>query len=142
MLLRTVADRLRGCLRPADTAARLGGDEFVDPAQRADRPASASARVVDRIRTQLDVPVILGEGVVATVGASIGVALGDAETPDADTLVRQLRHRHVRRQARGRHDFVVYEPDMGDTTVSPQGHRGRAGRGDPQRRADARSTSR
>ena len=27
-LLRTVAQRLRSCLRRADTAARLGGDEF------------------------------------------------------------------------------------------------------------------
>ena len=116
-LLRTVADRLRGCLRPADTAARLGGDEFAvllnGPIDR-----FGIARVIDRIRTQLDVPVILGEGVVATVGASIGVALGDTETPDADTLVRQSDiAMYVAKRSAGT-DFVVYEPGMGDTTVS------------------------
>jgi diguanylate cyclase (GGDEF)-like protein len=114
VLLRTVADRLRGCLRPADTAARLGGDEFVlllnGPIDR-----FAVARVVERIRAQLDVPVLLGEDVVATVGASIGIALGD-DVRDADTLVR---HADVAMYAAKRsvgNDFVVYEPGLGDTT--------------------------
>jgi diguanylate cyclase (GGDEF)-like protein len=117
VLLRTVADRLRGCLRPADTAARLGGDEFAvllnGPVDR-----FAITRVIERIRSQLDVPVVLGEGVVATVGASIGVAVGDTETPDADTLVRQSDiAMYVAKRSAGT-DFVVYEPGMGDTTVS------------------------
>ncbi|HEY4631515.1 MAG TPA: EAL domain-containing protein, partial [Blastococcus sp.] len=115
VLLRTVADRLRGCLRPADTAARLGGDEFVvllnGPIDRL-----GVARVVERIRAQLDVPVLLGEGVVTTVGASIGVALGDVETLDADTLVR---HADVAMYAAKRTPgtkFQVYEPGLGNTT--------------------------
>ena len=115
VLLRTVADRLRGCLRPADTAARLGGDEFVvllnGPIDRL-----GVARVVDRIRAQLDVPVLLGEGVVTTVGASIGVAIGDAGTPDADTIVR---HADIAMYAAKRSlgsDFLVYEPGLGNTT--------------------------
>ncbi|TFV76232.1 EAL domain-containing protein [Blastococcus sp. CT_GayMR20] len=117
MLLRTVADRLRGCLRPADTAARLGGDEFVvllnGPIDRL-----GVARVVDRIRAQLDVPVLLGEGVVTTVGASIGVALGDQDYPDADTLVR---HADIAMYAAKRSlgsDFLVYEPGLGNSTTT------------------------
>src|SRR3954452_2211439 len=115
VLLRTVADRLRGCLRPADTAARLGGDEFVvllnGPVDR-----FGVTRVVERIRAQLDVPILLGEGVVTTVGASIGVALGDVETLDADTLVR---HADVAMNAAKRTPgtkFQVYEPGLGNTT--------------------------
>src|SRR3954453_6827047 len=117
VLLRTVADRLRGCLRPADTAARLGGDEFVvllnGPIDR-----FGVDRVIDRVRAQLDVPVLLGDGVVTTVGASIGVALGDHTTPDADTLVR---HADIAMYAAKRSlgsDFLVYEPGLGDSTAT------------------------
>src|SRR3954453_56187 len=116
-LLRTVADRLRGCLRPADTAARLGGDEFAvllnGPIDR-----FGVARIVERMRAQLDVPVLLGEGVVTTVGASIGVALGDGGTPDADTLVP---HADIAMYAAKRglgEAFLVYEPGMGNATVT------------------------
>jgi diguanylate cyclase (GGDEF)-like protein len=117
VLLRTVADRLRGCLRPADTAARLGGDEFAillnGPIDR-----FGIARVVDRVRAQLDVPVLLGEGVVTTVGASIGVALGDAGTPDADTLVRQADIAMYAAKRSIGTDFLLYEPGLGDTAVT------------------------
>jgi diguanylate cyclase (GGDEF)-like protein len=117
VLLRTVADRLRGCLRPADTAARLGGDEFVlllnGPIDRL-----GVARVVERVRAQLDVPVLLGEGVVTTVGASIGIAIGDAETPDADTLVRNADIAMYTAKRSPGLDFLVYEPALGATTVT------------------------
>ena len=117
MLLRTVADRLRGCLRPADTAARLGGDEFVvllnGPIDRL-----GVARVVGRLRAQLDVPVLLGEGVVTTVGASIGVALGDADTPDSDTLVRQADIAMYAAKRSLGSDFLVYEPGLGNTATT------------------------
>ena len=114
VLLRTVADRLRGCLRPADTAARLGGDEFVvllnGPIDR-----FGVDRVIERIRTQLDVPVLLGEGVVTTVGASIGVAIGDVDIPDADTLVRNADVAMYTAKRSLGNDYVIYEHGMGDT---------------------------
>ena len=117
VLLRTVADRLRGCLRPADTAARLGGDEFVlllnGPIDRL-----GVARIVERVRAQLDVPVLLGEGVVTTVGASVGIAIGDAETSDADTLVRNADIAMYTAKRSPGLDFVVYEPALSATTVT------------------------
>jgi diguanylate cyclase (GGDEF)-like protein len=117
VLLRTVADRLRGCLRPADTAARLGGDEFVlllnGPIDRL-----GVARIVERVRAQLDVPVLLGDGVVTTVGASIGIAIGDAETPDADTLVRNADIAMYTAKRSPGLDFLVYEPALGATAVT------------------------
>jgi diguanylate cyclase (GGDEF)-like protein len=88
MVLRTIAHRLRNCLRPADTAARLGGDEFAvllgGPLDR-----QGVDRIVDRIRAQFDVPVDIGEGRLARIGASIGIAVGSVGIEDADSLIRQ-----------------------------------------------------
>ena len=113
-VLRTIATRLRGCLRPADTAARLGGDEF---AVLLGGPLDAQgiSRVVDRIRAQFDVPVDLGEGHVAKIGASIGIAVGSVDTEDADRLIRQsdIAMYAAKRSGGG---CSYYEPGMGDPT--------------------------
>jgi diguanylate cyclase (GGDEF)-like protein len=113
-VLRTIATRLRGCLRPADTAARLGGDEF---AVLLGGPIDAQgiSRVLDRIRAQFDVPVDLGNGHVAKIGASIGVAVGGVDTEDADRLIRQsdIAMYAAKRSGGG---CAYYEPGMGDPT--------------------------
>ena len=113
-VLRTIATRLRGCLRPADTAARLGGDEF---AVLLGGPLDAQgiSRVVDRIRAQFDVPVDLGEGHVAKIGASIGIAVGSVDVEDADRLIRQsdIAMYAAKRSGGG---YSYYEQGMGDPT--------------------------
>src|SRR4051812_21804962 len=112
-LLRTVANRIRGCLRPADTAARLGGDEFAillnGPIDQA-----GVARVMARIRSQLDVPVDLGDGRIATVGMSVGVALGGEGVEDADALIRQADIAMYSAKRGGGNDYLFYETGMGD----------------------------
>ena len=51
-LLRAVAERLRGCLRSADTAARLGGDEFALLVEEIGDPTEA-AHVANRLLTAM-----------------------------------------------------------------------------------------
>jgi diguanylate cyclase (GGDEF)-like protein len=72
-LLTAVGDRLRSCLRPADTAARLGGDEFAILLEDVEGVGEA-VRVAQRIHGALRVPFALGTHEVF-VEASIGVAL-------------------------------------------------------------------
>jgi diguanylate cyclase (GGDEF)-like protein len=112
-LLRTVANRIRGCLRPADTAARLGGDEF---AILLNGPIDQQgvSRVMARIRSQLDVPVDLGDGRIATVGMSVGVALGEEGVEDADALIRQADIAMYAAKRSGGNDYLFYDPGMGD----------------------------
>jgi diguanylate cyclase (GGDEF)-like protein len=112
MVLRTIAHRLRNCLRPADTAARLGGDEFAvllgGPLDR-----QGVDRIVDRIQAQFDVPVDIGEGRLARIGASIGIAVGDSGIADADNLIRQADIAMYSAK-RGGGGSIYFEPGMGD----------------------------
>ena len=139
-VLRTIATRLRGCLRPADTAARLGGDEF---AVLLGGPLDAQgiSRVVDRIRAQFDVPVDLGKGHVAKIGASIGIAVGSVDTEDADRLIRQsdIAMYAAKRSGGG---CAYYEPGMGDPTSAREDAGRRADPRDPATASSSPSTSR
>jgi diguanylate cyclase (GGDEF)-like protein len=112
VLLQAFAERLRECLRSADTAARLGGDEF---AVLLHGPIDSSGveHVLDRIRSQLDIPVDLGAGRVATVDASIGVAIADAGT-DVDTLIRHADVAMYTAKRGGGSSSTFYEEGLGD----------------------------
>jgi diguanylate cyclase (GGDEF)-like protein len=105
LLLKVFAERLDGCVRTADTAARLGGDEF---AVLLHGPIDTEGveTALARIRSALDVPVELGNGRSAKVGASIGVAFSDAGT-DIDSLIRRadLAMYTAKRNGRGRSVF-------------------------------------
>jgi diguanylate cyclase (GGDEF)-like protein len=114
VLLQVFAERLSDCLRSADTPARLGGDEFAvllhGPIDR-----SGVQHVLDRIRAQLDMPVDLGAGRVATIGASIGVAIADART-DVDTLIRHADVAMYTAKRGGGGSSTFYEEGLGDDT--------------------------
>ncbi len=83
-LLVVVADRLRGALRPSDTAARLGGDEFAVILEQAD--GRAAHRLAERILGALSTPIEV-EGTVWVVHGSIGIATAcPGETTTEDML--------------------------------------------------------
>ena len=96
-LLILVADRLRECLRPADTLARLGGDEFAVLLEELSEPEEA-ARVARRMLDALEAPFKVA-GREVFMSASIGIAAG---TSDADTLVRDADLAMYRAKATGR----------------------------------------
>ncbi|MCZ2848297.1 putative bifunctional diguanylate cyclase/phosphodiesterase [Modestobacter sp. VKM Ac-2978] len=109
-LLRTVAERLQGVVRAADTVARLGGDEFavlIDDT-RGGLPAAAS--LAERLLQVLDEPVLL-HGHRVTVAASIGIV---AAEPDATplSLFRDADIAMYQAKAAGRAQWVVFDPGM------------------------------
>ncbi len=85
-VLLAVADRLRGCVRGADTVARLGGDEFavlLEDLGDLDEAEHVARRMVEAVAE----PVLLGDTQV-TVGISIGIAFSNPDT-SADILLRE-----------------------------------------------------
>ncbi|MEU4624715.1 EAL domain-containing protein [Actinoplanes sp. NPDC023801] len=85
VLLVGVAQRLRACLRPGDTAARLGGDEFVVLLRDVtpDEAEQVTRRVIDAL-----VEPVVAEDHHLLVRASIGVAEGRSGD-DAGELLRR-----------------------------------------------------
>jgi diguanylate cyclase (GGDEF)-like protein/PAS domain S-box-containing protein len=81
--LRTVARRLRECVRESDTVARLGGDEFV-VLLSGQRVPEDSSLVAEKILSALTEPVAAG-GRHFEIGASIGISIypRDGTTPEA-----------------------------------------------------------
>ena len=117
LLLKVFAQRLHEAVRTADTAARLGGDEFAVLLHGA-IDEDGVERVLDRIRAQLDLPIELGGGRSAKVGASIGVSFGGTDT-DIDTLIRRADLAMYTAKRRGRGTTVYYDPALEAEPAEP-----------------------
>lgn len=104
-VLKTVAMRLQGLLRPADTVARLGGDEFVvlldNPANR-DNVGQVAIRVIREVGEPVEF-----NGNTGFVGTSIGVALFQSatETP-AEALLKMADDAMYLSKAAGKNTYT------------------------------------
>src|SRR5438477_1351723 len=109
-LLRQVADRLKSVIGNHGQVGRLGGDEF-----QAVLPGGADIGLLESLaRTLIDQvsrPYTI-EGNKVTIGASLGVAIGDPGRASADALVRNADLALYAAKAAGRGKHCVYEPSM------------------------------
>jgi diguanylate cyclase (GGDEF)-like protein/PAS domain S-box-containing protein len=109
-VLCVVAKRLAALVRPADTIARLGGDEFVVCCEGIDGLAGAEL-IATRVATALEAPIMVG-GTDVVVSASIGIALVDDPTIDAQALLRDADAAMYRAKERGRDRFEIFDHEM------------------------------
>jgi diguanylate cyclase (GGDEF)-like protein/PAS domain S-box-containing protein len=108
-LLVMIANRLRSCLRSADTAARLGGDEFAVLIEGVSDVDQAVA-VAERILLALGEPFSIGQ-LPVPLSASVGVALGSAHATSADELLRNADIAMYAAKRAGKGGHVVFRAD-------------------------------
>src|SRR5262249_21441710 len=109
-LLKSVAARIRGCIKQNDLIARLGGDEFA-VIQTA---VAAKAEVVDfvrRLHEAIRQPYqCLGHQL--STDASIGVALAPQDGTDLDQLIKSADLAMYGAKAEGRRTYRFFERSM------------------------------
>src|SRR5918997_208079 len=109
-LLIAVAERLKACLRPEDTAARLGGDEFTILVEDIASVGEA-VQIAERIAEMLQPPFALDEQKVFAT-ASIGIALNSPIREEPADLLRHADLPMYRAKHRGKARYEVFEPSM------------------------------
>jgi len=111
-LLKVVGERLQSTVRDDDTVGRLGGDEFVVLVESASGEAALDL-LADRLTEVLREPVELRDGrKLFSVTASIGVALGHYDTPDA--LLRDADLALYSAKAAGKDRYALFDASMNE----------------------------
>ena len=109
-LLRLVAGRLNGCVRPGDVVARLGGDEFVVILEGVKDEAEAIA-VAERIQHSLAQPFYL-DGRELFMSVSVGIAMSQPGVEHPEDYLRDADLAMYRAKLRGRARHEVFRADM------------------------------
>jgi diguanylate cyclase (GGDEF)-like protein len=111
-LLRQVATRVAGVLRPADLVARLGGDELAILVSGAD--TGAAARLAERVRDAIVPAFRLGDHerhVSASVGWRCWPAC-DGDDADAEALLRDADAAMYQAKDGGRNRVAAYSDEL------------------------------
>jgi diguanylate cyclase (GGDEF)-like protein/PAS domain S-box-containing protein len=112
LVMQTVGQRLKSCLRSTDTIARVGGDEFMvlidDLKLRQD-----ALGVAEKMLSALAAPTLV-EGHSLHVSASIGISAFPFDGDDAETLIRHADHAMYRAKELGRHNAQLFTRSMSE----------------------------
>jgi diguanylate cyclase (GGDEF)-like protein/PAS domain S-box-containing protein len=110
VLLKTVAERIAGCIRQSDTIARLGGDEFVlVTLHRADEDTRGGvAEVLAKVQEQIGRPIQVG-AVEVKVSCSIGVSVYRHDGALPEMMLRRADEAMYVAKKSGRNRVVFHD---------------------------------
>ena len=109
-LLKTVGQRLSGCVRETDTVARLGGDEFailLTAMAGRDDAVMLANRIIEVIKQPFDV-----EGNEILIGTSIGIAVAPDDGLDLDLLRRRADLVLYQVKSEGRNGYRFFTEEL------------------------------
>lgn len=107
VLLKSVAERLKLCLRDEDVIARLGGDEFVILLESL-RDIEYAKTVAERIQDYLKQPFQLGDMEVYC-GASIGIAFNSKRYQQPEDLLKDSDFAMYAAKAQGKGRYEIFD---------------------------------
>lgn len=108
VLLQQVALRIRRCLRQADRLARFGGDEFLvllDPVRRRRDVETVTRKILKAIAAPIEL-----HGLMASVSASIGIAIFPDDGDDPQRLLKNADAAMYQAKEDGRNALRFYAP--------------------------------
>ena len=109
-VLQAVAERLRSCVREADTVARLGGDEYLVVMGNMEN-AQDAAQVAQKILAAFHSPVTV-DGKELGVTLSIGISVFPNDGEDEQTLMKNADSAVYSAKEAGRNTYQFYTRDM------------------------------
>jgi diguanylate cyclase (GGDEF)-like protein/PAS domain S-box-containing protein len=109
-LLKSVAGRLKSCVRDCDTVARLGGDEFVLLINGHTGPEYVR-QLMDKMLASVAQPWVIEQGEFL-VSCSIGVALHPEDGDEALTLLKHADSAMYRAKDNGRNNFQFFTREL------------------------------
>jgi diguanylate cyclase (GGDEF)-like protein len=110
LLLQSVAERVRKCVRKEDLVARLGGDEFAIVLVEIESPGNA-AIVAQKILEKLAVPhQLAGHELVTTFSIGIAVFPVSGNTVEDISKAADIAMYHAKQA--GKNNYKFYEPEM------------------------------
>ncbi|HEX4123667.1 MAG TPA: EAL domain-containing protein [Tepidisphaeraceae bacterium] len=110
ILLKQIADRLRGIVRQSDTLARIGPDEFAFVASSGDAEHGAGP-VAEKLLATLRAPFII-QNRTLFISASIGIGVFPHDGADAPSLQRCADVALCRAKSQGRNCYTFFTPQL------------------------------
>lgn len=107
LLLKEVAERLKGCTRDQDTVLRIGGDEFVILLTGVDNASVVASRMVAALTSTFEV-----NGQSLSTSCSIGISIFPDHGDDGETLIKYADQAMYCAKESGRNAFRFFTSEM------------------------------
>ncbi len=117
-LLKSIAERLLGCVRAPDTVSRQGGDEFVVLLSEIEHDEDTAILARRMLKQVMRTHTINGQDLHIT--ASIGVSVYPDDGTNAETLIKNADTAMYQAKEKGRQSYQFFKPAMNVRAVERQ----------------------